>query len=93
MHSLVCGYSAGEIPAIFLVVLIITIYYIMLHQITKGEKQMKSQVKVKSKSVNKTVKSLLDMPEDLNRRVKIEAAKRGLTITDTVLAVLNENID
>ena len=41
----------------------------------------------------RTIKSLLNVPESLNRRIKIEGAKRGLTITDTILHVLNENLE
>lgn len=42
---------------------------------------------------NRTIKALLDVPEALNKRIKIEGAKRGLTITDTILSVLNENLE
>ena len=40
----------------------------------------------------KTVKTLVDLPIEVNKLVKIEGAKRGLTITDTIIAVLSEKL-
>lgn len=43
--------------------------------------------------MSKKIKTLLELPEGLNKLVKIEAAKRGMTITDTIINVLNENLE
>lgn len=40
----------------------------------------------------KTVKTLVDLPIELNKLVKIEGAKKGLTITDTIIAVLYKSL-
>jgi len=39
-----------------------------------------------------TVKTLLEMDKKLNQRAKIESAKRGLNLTDTINAVLDESL-
>lgn len=54
---------------------------------------MRETIVVKPKIETGTVKSLVELPKELNKRVKIEAAKRGLTLTDTIIAILDENVD
>jgi hypothetical protein len=43
--------------------------------------------------MSKTIKTLLELPEGLNKRVKIYGAKNDLNITDAIIKVLSDNLE